>query len=118
MIYYNYSVGGKEFQLTADEHKKSLPAMDQGKKFLVLRGGELVINPSFIRSIEIDFESVEKEAKARREKDDLKKLPDISDAAKKERYEKEREKIDQIREELTIKLGWNDDKTTSDKTNL
>ena len=71
-----------------------------GTGLVVLREGELIFNLSFIRSVQVDEESVRLQAQ-----NDILKLGEGKDDPT-ERQKKVEEKIRQIKKDLTDKLNW------------
>lgn len=96
---------GKEYNITDAEHKKILEMIDKGKSFLLLRGGELVINKAYIKAIEIDQDSVIEDRKQKQAREAAKrpKLPAPSEKAQKEKFARERKNFNAMREKLAKK---------------
>ena len=101
MIYFTYRVGDAVYELNENEHRQVLEAIEKGRTGLVvLREGELIFNLSFIRSVQVDEESVRLQAQ-----NDILKLGEGKDDPT-ERQKKIDEKIRQIKKDLTDKLNW------------
>jgi len=104
MIYYTYHVDNKSYSLNEEEHRQVVDIIKAGKTGLViLRNGKLIINLSFIRSVEVDEESVRMDGQ---EKQNFKRLsmPDAEEM--KQRQERIRKELAKIRVELGERLGW------------
>lgn len=94
---FKYKVGDDAFILTGEEHALILKAIELGKKTLVsLRGGQLILNLSFIRSVQSTNHLVEQ---------DFSKLalPFPSKELRKEQTKGRDEKIKSVRKVLEEK---------------
>ncbi len=104
MIFYNYKIGNDEFCLTEEEHKIVISEMKKGASIIPLRERTLIINTAYLKSCEIDQESVNQDRaeKAVKLSSGKGERTDYFQKPSKEALEK----VKKIRLDLCEKMGW------------